>query len=312
MFSSRFLSYFKSKAIIIIRQYQQKKYYSPSTSAILKIKFLRNEERISLLISGTLTVEAAIVLPIFIFVMICIISLGQVIHIQTRLQNALETTAEKIASYSYAEKLIKEEIEGLNQVIAEWIIDGITFVSVKNEIVQLAGKDYLDHSCIKNGSEGIFLIGSTISSEEEFVDLVLSYSISPFSPILNTNQLWITQRCRRRLWIGTEEVSEEAETIVYVTVNGTVYHTNLECSYLKRNIETVYYADLKSKRNESGGKYYLCEFCSKGSIGEFVYITKYGDRYHYRATCPGLTRGIRSILLSQADGLPQCSKCKQE
>lgn len=311
MFSSRFLSYFKSK-IIIIRQYRQKKYYSPSTSANLKIKFLKSEERISLPTSGTLTVEAAIALPIFIFVMICVISLGQAIHIQIKLQNALETTAEKIASYSYAEMLVKEEIDGLNQVIAEWIIDGITFVSVKNEIIQLAGKDYLDHSCIKNGSEGIFLIGSTISLEEEFVDLVLSYSISPFSPILNTNQLWMTQRCRRRLWIGTEEIWEEAEPIVYVTTNGTVYHTNLECSYLKRNIETVSYADLKSERNESGGKYYPCELCSKGSLGAFVFITKYGDRYHYRATCPGLTRGIRSILLSQVDGLPQCSKCKQK
>ena len=36
MFSSRFLSYFKSRTII--RKYQQKKYYSPSTSANLKIK----------------------------------------------------------------------------------------------------------------------------------------------------------------------------------------------------------------------------------------------------------------------------------
>ena len=310
MFSSRFLSYFKSRTII--RKYQQKKYFSPSISANLKIKFLRNEERISLLISGTLTVEAAIVLPIFIFVMIGVISLGQVIHIQTKLQNALETTAEKIATYSYAEKLIKEDITGLNQVIAEWIIDGITFASVKNEIIQLAGKDYLDHSCIKNGSEGIFLIGSNISLEEEFVDLILSYNISPFSPILNTNQLWITQRCRRRLWIGTEEVAEKKEPIVYVTTNGTVYHTNLECSYLKRNVDTVTYEDLKWKRNESGGKYYLCEFCSKKKPGQSVYITKYGDRYHYRATCPGLTRGIRSILLSQINGLPQCSKCKQE
>ena len=170
----------------------------------------------------------------------------------------------------------------------------------------------MEHSCIKNGSEGIFLIGSNISLEEEFVDLILSYNISPFSPILNTNQLWITQRCRRRLWIGTEEVAEKKEPIVYVTTNGTVYHTNLECSYLKRNVDTVTYEDLKWKRNESGGKYYLCEFCSKKKPGQSVYITKYGDRYHYRATCPGLTRGIRSILLSQINGLPQCSKCKQE
>lgn len=311
MFSSRFLLYFKLKIIAIIQQYYQKKYYSPSTSANLKNKCFRGGERISLPTSASLTVEAALVLPIFIFALSCLIMIGQVMHIQIKLQSALEVTAEKIASYSYAEELVQEEVNGLNGVIAEWIIDGVTFAAAKNEIIHLAGKNYLDYSCIKNGSDGIFLIGSELSKEKEFVDLVLSYKIRSPVPLFSSNQLWITQRSRRRLWIGSKKAEDKVDPIVYVTVNGTVYHTNLDCSYLKRNIRSVSYQNIKSERNESGGKYYPCEFCAKGGVGSMVYITNYGDRYHFRTTCPGLSRGIRSIPFSEASNLPQCKKCEQ-
>lgn len=311
MFSSRFLSYFKSE-IVIIKQYYQKKCYSPSTSADLKKKFLRGEERISLFTSASLTVEAAMILPIFLFALSCLIMIGQIIQIQTRLQNALEMTAEKVASYSYAEELVRENVNGLNSIIAEWIIDGITFAAVKNEIIELAGKNYLDHSCLKDGSDGLYLIGSTISTEKEFVDIVLSYKIRAPIPIFFDNQLWITQRSRRRLWIGSKKAEEKVEVLVYVTVNGSVYHTNMDCSYLKRTIRSVSYESIRTERNESGGKYYDCEFCTKGIMGAVVYITNYGDRYHFRTTCPGLSRGIRSLPLSQVNNLPQCKKCMQK
>ncbi len=306
MFSSRTLV----KKEIIIQQYQ-KKNYSPSTNANLITKVSKDEKRTCSSISGSLTVEAAIVLPIFVFAILSLILLGQTAYTQTRLQNAMEVTAEKVASYSYAERLVKEKVNGLDSVIGEWIIDCATILIIKNEVIKTAGKNYLDHCCIQNGSDGISFIGSTVSVDEEFVDLILSYRIRSPVPIFFNNQLWITQRCRRKLWIGEESTQEKEEPIVYVTVNGSVYHTSLECSYLKRNIRQVDYSDIKSQRNETGAKYYRCEFCAKGEVGEWVYITNYGDRYHYRTTCPGLTRGIRTILYSDIGERQLCKKCQQ-
>lgn len=101
-----------------------------------------------------------------------------------------------------------------------------------------------------------------------------------------------------------------AERLVYVTEYGTVYHTTSRCPHLSLSISAVQADHLAEYRNSSGHIYYGCEHCAGISgASDIVYITKYGDRWHTSLSCPKLKRSISLVPLSEAAGLPECSKC---
>ena len=104
---------------------------------------------------------------------------------------------------------------------------------------------------------------------------------------------------------------KENEVYVYITDNGTVYHYDSQCSYLRPSIQNVLLKNISSKRNVSGGKYYPCEACYHSEIEDNhnVFITNYGNRYHSKRNCPGLKRNIHRMRLSELSDMPACSRC---
>ena len=66
-----------------------------------------------------------------------------------------------------------------------------------------------------------------------------------------------------------------------------------------------------AKRNESGAKYYPCEKCfKKTTLGEVVYITNTGTRYHNNINCSELKRTVHEVRLSDVkDTKRPCNKC---
>lgn len=121
------------------------------------------------------------------------------------------------------------------------------------------------------------------------------------------------QRARIRAWTGRDKTGggdgEDAKSneMVYVTVNGSVYHRSRECSHIRLSVRTVSKAQISGLRNEDGGKYYPCESC--GGKGNQVYITETGDRYHSSLTCSRLKRGVLEVPLSQVEKWKPCSRC---
>lgn len=117
-----------------------------------------------------------------------------------------------------------------------------------------------------------------------------------------------------RAYTGVSMVEEQSdeEGVVYITDNGTVYHEDIACTYLKLGIQEVSYARVGQLRNRSGAIYKRCERCMKEQQplqSDKLYITPYGDKYHKVKTCQGLKRSIREVPKSQIGDLPPCSKC---
>ncbi len=110
--------------------------------------------------------------------------------------------------------------------------------------------------------------------------------------------------------MAAEDDGEGAET-VFVTDQGTVYHSDPYCTYLKPKIETVAGGEIVDRRNRSGGKYYACSFCcgENNGAGREVYITAYGDRYHQDKKCFQLYHKVREVPLSEIGAMRPCSKC---
>lgn len=261
-------------------------------------------------LKGSLTVEAAFALPIFLFFILQIMSVINMISLQSRLSAALHQTGNQMAFAGYVyEKTVGGALpEGIAST-------ALTAFYAGNQILDYAGRDYLDKSCMKNGAAGLSFAGTSIMEHNDMIEIYISYQIEPMFSVMEFSSFSVSQCYYGRAWTGYDVengISDftEEDPMVYVTKTGTVYHTNRDCTYLNPSIEAVSMTDIGSSRNGSGGKYYACEICGSTKTEGCVYITNQGNSYHCTMSCSGLKRTIYTIPLSQTNGRGRCSKCR--
>lgn len=303
-----------------LRQHKPNKSTAHSLRAYLEIQegsytrlsFMQLLKRASSIIShrkGSMTLEAAFVLPFFLFAVINILYAVNIIGTQSRINAALHQIGNKMAFAGYAYEhtagnVLPDQIAGV----------AMTELYAKGQIIKYIDSSYLEQSCIVNGAGGISLAGSSVMGTGDVIDLQVSYRVKPFISLMGFQEFAMTQRYYGRAWTGydvTQYVSdmEREDPMVYITKTGTVYHLNRNCVYLNPSIEALPAEAIASKRNQTGGKYYLCEVCSAGAEQGEVYITSWGNRYHTQLNCSGLKRTIYTVPLSQTGGRGRCSKC---
>lgn len=301
--------------------------------AVLQTKNIRKElsrylagygrgERASLTLSGTLTVEAALVLPFFLMISLCFMSLFYIIQFQLQLQAAMDSAVQKAASYYYAAELIRgdentaEEINGAAEIGSELLTVGITAAYLRTEILLQMDERIFERAHVWGGKAGLTFLQSEFPNEDGAIDLVVSYQIEfPFLPGSSTWMV-MSQRSRRMAWTGSVRWSskdrgdgEEDQTIVYITEHGSVYHVDLNCTHLRLNIKSVRPDEVVSLRNKNGECYSPCEKCKETMAGFYLYVTESGERYHYNLRCSGLTRNIQPVAISEVNGRAACSRC---
>ncbi len=139
----------------------------------------------------------------------------------------------------------------------------------------------------------------------------------PIGGILPLPSLGMRTEVTAHTWNGAgfgseDDVSGEAEEMVYVALHGSVYHTDASCSYLSPAVHSMAGSDVESARNDAGGKYYPCETCSwHQNPGTIVYVTNTGTRYHNLGSCTRIEHTYQLVPLSQVSGLSICSRCKR-
>lgn len=253
-------------------------------------------------LEATLTVEAALVLPMFLFCMIAALQYCRAMETAVQFGTALAETGKTMATAAYATTYAGEV-----GTTAETAVSALSVVYAQSKVTSRTS----DTSAVKN----VNMVLSSLMQEDEMIDLVLTYQIqSPFG-VINLPGTFFIQRASVRAWVGRTEDEEEGETegeedevMVYVTENGTVYHTTSECTYLKLSIFTIDQNTLSTLRNNSGEIYHACELCG-ADAGEIVYATSEGNRYHSSLSCSGLKRTVTQVKLSEVGDLHVCSKC---
>ncbi|MBR3644251.1 MAG: hypothetical protein IKN57_12180, partial [Parasporobacterium sp.] len=208
------------------------------------------------------------------------------------------------------------ELEGGDDLDGELLRAGITAVYLKTAVINRMGDNAFKRVSILGGKAGLTVLQSKFPDEDGAIDFVMTYEARmPFLPgragvVICSQRTHCYAWKGTKRWAGSEQPAEENDDpVVYVTEHGTVYHTDLNCTYLNRTVESAFLKQIQYMRNDSGGKYTLCERCGKYNVIGPVYYTKYGDRYHTILSCPALERNIRQIRLSEAGGKPLCSKC---
>lgn len=281
-------------------------------------------------INASLTVEASLVLPLFLFFFVSFLYFIQIIALQEVLQEAMTETSLSMAraAYIYSDFHDAGDAKTIdNSMLEEGIQIGlqeITDVVISNVVLTHAlksrlNKDIINYSYIVGGYDGIRFDESKILQGNDDIDIVARYRVRIPIRIFGLPEMKMIQRVKLRGWNGHQlpplytiihEENEGKEKFVYITESGTVYHLSKTCSHIRLSIEEV-----KGKptwqRNKNGGIYYPCESCCKniGSESSTYYITSYGDRYHTNRACSKIKRTVTEVPLSDVGGRAVCKRC---
>lgn len=265
-------------------------------------------------LSASITVEASIVLPLFIFFFVNIMTAFNVIKVQSDLEAALHQTGSEISAIAYDLNAGKKYLgvdgeDGGAGVIAA---GGYTLYAA-NKVKGYLG-DSVNKSCVTDGAKGLSFLSSRIMAGNDYVDIVVDYKVHPMIPLIGFKDFNVQSRYFGHAWTGYDNSGgglpvDGGEEMVFVTEHGTVYHRDASCRHLKLDVRSIPYDRLPTERNKDGSVYYPCEYCAGKVGGGNVFVTDYGNRYHSSVSCSGLKRKIYTIPISEVGGRAPCSAC---
>lgn len=280
----------------------------------------QGEKRVWIFFSGTsrrgsVSVEAALALSLFIFAMVSMLVPFRMMERQRQVQAALESVNEDLCQYAYLEYMLMNG-EELPKEETGW--EGELLQNLVNRAAGEGAKILAKEKFSQEGMSGLSFDRSSVLTDGETASLYLDYKMNlPFS-ILELEALSFSSGSVRRAWIGREgktrdgesEGTEEKDQVVYVGKNSTRYHRSRTCRYLTTRLQPVKRELVGECRNQDGGKYYPCAVCGqKAGAGGLVYISPGGSRYHTDSRCTAITAYIKAVKLSEVEHLGACSAC---
>lgn len=242
--------------------------------------------------SGSFTLEAALIMPLFVFAAAVVLGLFSVMLVQIQITGGLQYASRMIAVSC------QDDEEDIHNLL--YLAEGrILFQSYLKE-----------HGCrsdiIQGGMAGISMLESDFSGD--YVTLRASYQVNLPVSFWNIRQLPVRQSVKSKKWTGADPAGASAEDgYVYVTSTGNAYHSSASCHYLDLSIRSVSIVQIAVLRNRSGGIYYPCSCYRPGMPS--VYITDYGTKYHSDLGCSDLKRTVYKVKLEDAGSRHPCMKC---
>lgn len=293
--------------------------------------------------TGSVTVETALVLPVFLCVLCGLMLLGSLLLTEARIQYALARTADVYAAQYAVERLadnqgssstgggsgspsagqagssstesgssstgqtgsasLSERVRGL----ADGLLQKAGLQAVFHSVYE---ETSMDEICIRGGRAGIRLSVSSQGEEDATVKVSASYRLKIGIPFVGEYSFARQAQSMQRVFCGYVEHGDgktgaDSQGVVYVAEHGSVYHTSLSCTHICRRI-----SGSSVDRILSGKKYQACDKCiHEGERPSVLYVTPYGEKYHSSLSCSGLKRTVKAIPKEEAEGMRMCSRC---
>ena len=236
---------------------------------------------------GSLTVEASLVFPLFLFAIVAFLFFFRVFETMMITEGALASSA----------SLVSVEAEREEEPFALALV---TFYGGLE-------KNGFSDETVLGGKLGISFAGSDLSGE--YIDLHIQYYCKLPIRIFSLSDIPVSQRIRMKKWTGFSEDTgdEDALEYVYITLDGEVYHRTSSCSYLNISVKMMNCEDALKKG------YTPCQICGYRS-GTYLYyfVTEDGKRYHKKIDCRSLKRTVSRVTIQEAGDRRACSRCGRE
>ena len=236
---------------------------------------------------ASLTVEAALVLPLFLFVLLLLALPFRMMTAERQVQRA----AEEVSARAAALAALQDEAS------AQYTASLGEQALVRDPNVSALSAER-----------------SSFLSDGETVSVVLDYRYQIPVPLFRLPSLSCSCTATRRAWIGETDpenrLSETAaDELVYIGKNSTRYHKSAHCHYLSNALSALSVEAAKNARNAGGGRYHACPVCARAVTAGTVYIMPSGSAYHRDPACRAIRAYVRAVRLSEVRSLGPCSYC---
>lgn len=249
---------------------------------------------------GAMTLEASLIVPIFLIVLLMLTSAGEILMIHQQISHGACEAAKRAAVNEYRIRQKKKSGSDLSGF------------SAKAAFLAAVNRKFLDHSALIGGSAGAAAACRlTLTSKGEYI-VSVRYYIRKTMPFLPTHTVSYEQSVRQKSMTGYVPDGDELKKgYVYITPHEAVYHKDLSCTHLSLDISVD--EDVEKYRNKRT-QYKPCDKCTKHEKGDFscVYIAKEGESYHTDLGCSGLKRTVKQVDLSTLKGMRPCTRCAKQ
>lgn len=233
---------------------------------------------------GYITVEASIVVSLFLFFLLGMTGLYKVLMAEAHIHQALASTAEYMGQYAYLDKKL------------------INSLTATGQCQSYLGEDFYVEQMVNGGKKGIWVKVASDEKNEKILLLTATYQVQVTLPLLGTYSTTLSNQIKQKTFVGfSKEEFMEEDNYVYVTPNREAYHLRRDCTHLQ--------LDVRSIRSIPLGKYAPCHYCGMGVEGKLFYLAKNGEVYHCNEDCVGLKRTVRRVKRSTVESLGACSRC---
>ena len=277
-------------------------------------------------VSASMTVEAALCLPVWLFFAAALMEPVRWLDRQRQVQTALECFSEELSQVLYLRELGSGGSEGTGTGSGSGSASGT--VDRENGL----SDGYME--LLSGAAAGLWiqgkaekLVGRVAVKEAEAPDssgnicLEVEYKERlPFFPVYRQG-ITMKAASRRRGWIGlagklTEEGEHKTEAegtgghAVYVGAGMGRYHWYRDCHYISNAYEAVSLDQAEKMTNQSGERYRPCSRCADTGHGDrTVYVTAGGRHYHFNRACSAMVSYVRTVDLEDVGHLGVCSYC---
>ena len=213
------------------------------------------------IIKASVTAEAALVFPIFFFVLMVFLCFFQWMLIQAEVQKALFETASFASQYSFfAEEVLEDKnsstekksygYQGNLLEFSEGILD---MALIKMKFDSILDDRISESICVAGNNIGISFLKSEFLQNGNDIDIVAEYKIRIPFPIFEGYSFRVTQCVKTKAFLGKtmqdeteysgedEQREKDDDSVVYITETGRVYHTSKKCNYLNQFKKMIFY-----------------------------------------------------------------------
>lgn len=272
---------------------------------------------------ASLTVEAALILPLILFMGVSLTLPVKMMDMKRQTQNTMEASAKDVAVASYVQRLMEEgdffdsEDGGAGDMFEN--LELLETAYLKTSILSSLDSSSLTDPMFEKAEIG----------DDDIIDLELSYKMKMPFEVLGISHISMESKARRRAWTGSdggrgrdiygEKLSEDedfdeddrGDITVYVGKTSTRYHMDKNCHYLSNKLKAVDASRIPDLRNDSGGKYHPCPSCNPEGRNT-VYIMSSGTAYHSSEHCKAIIAYVEEAKLRDVEHLGPCSYCCKE
>lgn len=285
----------------------------PGKRALSSTSIIRRDRASGQRLAGSLTVEAALALPLFLFAMMILMMPMRLMNENRKIQAELEAVCAELSQYAG----LLYETPPAGSDYEESVLPPELAANMTKAGMRLYAEGKI-RSRIDTGKAGqMSLSDSEILEDGETIDLILHYQMYLPFPVFRMKGVPMTVRSCRRAWIGRaggngkENTGQDAsDELVYIGKSSTRYHRNRECHYIYNDITVTPFDTVTEIRNSEGKKYRPCARCGDfARPGGSVYIMPGGESYHSDRSCSSISAYVRAVPLSEVEYLGPCSYC---